>query len=237
MKDENKSAKKKIPMRELEKLTNFTRATINFYIREGILPFPQKSARNMAYYDDEFIRKLERVRLLKRSGFSLLEIKQLMNDEKEPAPEIVLNVLNRINTLLPYESNESTVTLEQITGIGLDKDLVKDFVNLKIISPSADDPNLFPSYCLTICRFVKYFLDAGIPLAVAHEVVQKLVEITRIEKTAFDLYIRQPMMIENAPVEEQTRAVQNCLENINSLLPLIHLQLLKQTAESLLKGN
>jgi DNA-binding transcriptional MerR regulator len=64
IKENAKGESKRIPMRELEKLTNFTRATINFYIREGLLPFPQKSARNMAYYDDEFVQKLEKIRLL-----------------------------------------------------------------------------------------------------------------------------------------------------------------------------
>jgi len=237
MKDENKSDIKRIPMRELEKLTDFTRATINFYIREGILPFPQKSARNMAYYDDEFVRKLDKIRLLKKSGFSLLQIKQIINSEKEPDPDFILNVLNQINTLLPYESAESAVSVEQILATGFDRPMIKSLIDLNIISPVKGDPNSFPSYRLVICRFVKYFLDAGIPLAMAHDVVQKLIELTNVEKTAFDLYIRQPLIIKNAPVEEQARAVQNCVENINALLPLLHLQLLKQTAESMLKGS
>lgn len=237
MDNDTKIESKRIPMRELEKLTNFTRATINFYIREGILPFPQKSARNMAYYDDEFVRKLEKVRLLKKSGFSLLQIKQFMNAEKDPAPDLVLGVLNQINALLPYDRVENTVTLEQILAVGFDRAMVKNLIDLKIISPIKDDPNTFPSYCLVISRFVRYFLDAGVPVAMAHDVIQKLIELTNLEKNAFDLYIRQPMVAKNMSVEEQTRAVQNCVENINALLPLLHLQLLKQSAESMLKGS
>jgi DNA-binding transcriptional MerR regulator len=237
MRDESKTDIKRIPMRELEKLTNFTRATINFYIREGILPFPQKSARNMAYYDDEFVRKLDKIRILKKSGFSLLQIKQVINAEKDPAPDLVLGVLNQINALLPYERAESTVSLDQIMGIGYDQPMVKKLIDLKIISPTRDDPNSFPSYCLAICRFTKYFLDAGIPLAMAQEVIKKLIELTNVEKNAFDLYIRQPLVVKNATPDEQTRAIQNCVENINALLPLLHLQLLKQTAESMLKSS
>jgi DNA-binding transcriptional MerR regulator len=234
MRDDTRDESKRIPMRELEKLTNFTRATINFYIREGILPFPQKSARNMAYYDDEFIQKLDKIRLLKKSGFSLIQIKQIMNTEKEPDPDMVLGVLNQINALLPYERAESTVSLDQILGIGYDREMVKHLIELKIISPTREDPNTFPSYCLAICRFTKYFLDAGIPLVMAKEVIKKLIELTNVEKNAFDLYIRQPLVVKNATPEEQTRAIQNCVENINALLPLLHLQLLKQTAESIL---
>jgi DNA-binding transcriptional MerR regulator len=237
MRDESKTDIKRIPMRELEKLTNFTRATINFYIREGILPFPQKSARNMAYYDDEFVRKLDKIRILKKSGFSLLQIKQVINAEKDPAPDLVLGVLNQINALLPYERAESTVSLDQIMGIGYDQPMVKKLIDLKIISPTREDPNSFPSYCLAICRFTKYFLDAGIPLAMAQEVIKKLIELTNVEKNAFDLYIRQPLVVKNATPDEQTRAIQNCVENINALLPLLHLQLLKQTAESMLKSS
>lgn len=237
MNDDKKGDNKRIPMRELEKLTNFTRATINFYIREGLLPFPQKSARNMAYYDDEFVQKLDKIRLLKKSGFSLLQIKQIMNTEKEPDPDLVLGVLNQINALLPYERAESTVSLDQILGIGYDRSMVKHLIDLKIISPTREDPNTFPSYCLAICRFTKYFLDAGIPLAMAQEVIKKLIELTNVERNAFDLYIRQPLVMKNATPDEQTRAIQNCVENINALLPLLHLQLLKQTAELMLKGG
>ncbi|HEX7556167.1 MAG TPA: MerR family transcriptional regulator [Leptolinea sp.] len=236
MKDENKVFKKRIPMRELEKLTDFTRATINFYIREGILPFPQKSARNMAYYDEDFIQKLGRVRRLKESGFSLLQIKQFMNGEKDLDEGIVLDVLNRINHLLPYETDEETITLEQIEGMGFDATLIKGLVDLGIVLPIDEKGKIFPSYSLTICRFMKYFLDAGIPLNIAHEVVQKLIDLTRIEKDAFNLYIRQPLVKKNASAEEQVQAVQTCVENINLLLPLIHLQLLKQTAENLLRN-
>jgi DNA-binding transcriptional MerR regulator len=237
MKDEIKPTPKTIPMRELEKLTDLTRATINFYIREGILPFPQKSAKNMAYYDEEFITKLQRIKRLRKSGFSLLQIKQFMNADKELDVDFVMGVLNRINKLLPYETNDNTVTLEQITAIGFDEAMIKGLVDLDLISPINLEENLFPSYSLTICRFMKYFLDAGIPLIVAHQVVQKLVELTRIEKDAFNMYIRQPLVHNNASPEEQSQAIQSCIENINYLLPLIHLQLLKQTAEHLLKNT
>jgi hypothetical protein len=160
-----------------------------------------------------------------------------MNTEKEPDPDLVLGVLNQINALLPYERAERTVSLDQILSIGYDLPMVKHLIELKIISPTREDPNVFPSYCLEICRFMKYFLDAGIPLGMAQEVILKLIELTNVEKNAFDLYIRQPLVMKNATQDEQTRAIKKCVENINALLPLLHLQLLKQSAESILKAK
>jgi hypothetical protein len=105
---------------------------------------------------------------------------------------------------------------------------------MNLITPVNHEGTLFPTYCLTICEFVKYFLGIGIPMTVARNVVQKLVEITRIEREAFINYIRQPLIENDASTEEQNQAIQDCIEKINTLLPLIHLQILKSPAENLL---
>ena len=216
-----------IPMRELEKLTNMTRATINFYIKEGILPLPQKSAKNMAYYDEEFIEKLKFIEKMKDADFTLNQIKKLVNYDTNTVNGFGLQILESVNKLLPYGIDQNPVSISQIKGIGFSDEHINDLINLRIIISTDEGNTMFPAYSMTVCKFLKYFIDIGVPLTVAKDMLVKLKELADIEKNAFINYIRSPMLDSHLSQEEQKQEVQKCIENINGLLPILHLQLIK----------
>lgn len=226
MKDEYE-LKKKIPMRELEKLTNMTRATINFYIKEGILPVPQKSAKNMAYYDEDFIEKLKVIEKMRNADFTLNQIKRLVNYDTNTINGFGLQILESVNKLLPYGIDQNLVSISQIKEIGFSDKNINELIDLRIIISPDKSNTMFPAYSMTVCRFVKYFIDLGVPLTVAKDIVAKLKELADIEKNAFINYIRTPMLDSNLSQDEQKQEVQKCIENINGLLPILHLQLIK----------
>ncbi len=226
MKDESER-KKKIPMRELEKLTNMTRATINFYIKEGLLPVPQKSAKNMAYYDEEFIEKLKIIEKMRNADFTLNQIKRLVNYDTNTINGFGLQILESVNKLLPYGVDQNLVSISQIKEIGFSDENINELIDLRIIISTDKSNTMFPAYSMTVCRFVKYFIDLGVPLTVAKDIVTKLKELADIEKNAFINYIRSPMLDSNLSQEEQKQEVEKCVENINGLLPILHLQLIK----------
>lgn len=226
MKDESER-KKKIPMRELEKLTNMTRATINFYIKEGLLPVPQKSAKNMAYYDEEFIEKLKVIEKMRNADFTLNQIKRLVNYDTNTINGFGLQILESVNKLLPFGVDQNLVSISQIKEIGFSDENINELIDLRIIISTDKSNTMFPAYSMTVCRFVKYFIDLGVPLTVAKDIVTKLKELADIEKNAFINYIRSPMLDSNLSQEEQKQEVEKCVENINGLLPILHLQLIK----------
>lgn len=236
--EKNETAqKKKIPMRELEKLTNMTRATINFYIKEGLLPLPEKSAKNMAYYDEDFIEKLKFIEKMRNSDFTLNQIKKLINFDSSTVNDFGMQILESVNSLLPYGINEKLVNIGQIRDIGLSDEAINKLIELQIIVSIDKGNMLYPAYSVTVCRFVKYFLDIGIPITVVKEILSKLKELVDIEKNAFVNYIRSPMIENNMSSEDQKNEVQKCIENINGLLPILHLQLMKLPTENLRKAD
>jgi DNA-binding transcriptional MerR regulator len=237
LKENNAGTQKKIPMRELEKLTNMTRATINFYIKEGLLPLPQKSAKNMAYYDEEFIEKLKFIEKMRNADFTLNQIKRLVNFDTNTVNDFGLQILESVNRLLPYGIDEKPVTMDQIKEIGFSDETIKNFIEMRIINSIDKNNKLFPSYSITVCRFIKYFMDFGIPLTVANEILLKLKELADIEKNAFINYIRSPMLEHNLSQDEQRREVQKCIESINGLLPILHLQFIKMPNEIFRKSG
>ena len=60
----------------LERVTRVPRSTIHFYVREGVLPQPAKTAASRALYSEDHVQMLGRIAELKEKGRSLAEIKQ-----------------------------------------------------------------------------------------------------------------------------------------------------------------
>lgn len=56
-------------MRELERRSGVNRETIRFYIREGLLPEPERASRNSATYGDIHIARLRAIRRLQDERF------------------------------------------------------------------------------------------------------------------------------------------------------------------------
>ena len=68
-------------MRELEKRTGVGRETIRFYIREGLLPEPERASRNSASYTDDHVVRVRAIKRLQEERFLPLSvIKTLLDD-------------------------------------------------------------------------------------------------------------------------------------------------------------
>ncbi len=72
---------------QLEKETGVSRTTIHFYIREGLLPKPQKPAASRSLYGEQHVTLLHKIGDLKRRGHSLGEIKLALELDLAAAEE------------------------------------------------------------------------------------------------------------------------------------------------------
>jgi len=61
-------------MAELERRSGIGRETIRFYIREGLLPEPERRARNVAAYDEVHTARLKAIKRLQEERFLPLEV-------------------------------------------------------------------------------------------------------------------------------------------------------------------
>ena len=80
--------KKLLRVGELSRRTGVSTSAINYYIREGLLPQPLKSAPNMAYYDPGYIDIVKSIKVLQREkGMSLSQIRNMIGSEELSWPE------------------------------------------------------------------------------------------------------------------------------------------------------
>lgn len=76
----NTGTQKLLRVGELSKRTGVSTSAINYYVREGLLPPPLKTAPNMAYYDPSYVDMVNSIRVLQREkGLSLEAIKELLD--------------------------------------------------------------------------------------------------------------------------------------------------------------
>jgi len=61
-------------MGELAEASGVSAATIKHYLREGLLPEPVKTSRNMAYYPPEFVERIRLIKQLQEERFMPLKL-------------------------------------------------------------------------------------------------------------------------------------------------------------------
>jgi len=84
-------------MKDLERATGVGREAIRFYIREGLLPEPERPGRNVAFYDAAFVERILLIKRLQSERFLPLSvIKGIVGDER-PLSETESRALNALD--------------------------------------------------------------------------------------------------------------------------------------------
>ena len=79
-----------LKMRELAEASGVSAGTIKHYLREGLLPEPVRTSRNMAYYPPEFVERIKLIKQLQEERFMPLRvIKAMLDDDPERARALV----------------------------------------------------------------------------------------------------------------------------------------------------
>jgi DNA-binding transcriptional MerR regulator len=77
-------------MGELAEASGVPAATIKHYLREGLLPEPVKTSRNMAYYPPEFVERIRLIKQLQEERFMPLRvIREVLDEDPERARALV----------------------------------------------------------------------------------------------------------------------------------------------------
>lgn len=77
--------------------TRVPRSTIHFYLREGLLPQPQKKASNRSFYTEHHVALIHRIKDAQESGRSLADIRTEIRDELSQIEERDVGLIEREN--------------------------------------------------------------------------------------------------------------------------------------------
>jgi len=83
-------------MGQLAEASGVPAATIKHYLREGLLPEPVKTSRNMAYYPPEFVDRIRLIKQLQEERFMPLRVIRSMLDEDPDRARTLVELEDRI---------------------------------------------------------------------------------------------------------------------------------------------
>lgn len=103
-----------IKMSELVKLSGTSKSTILYYIKEGLLPQPQKPKPNLHLYDENIIEKIAFIQYLQKNfNSSIAELKAIFSHENFDLDNPYESLLNVLHILMGVDFTQ-TYTKEEL---------------------------------------------------------------------------------------------------------------------------
>jgi DNA-binding transcriptional MerR regulator len=109
---------KRLKMKDLERATGVGRESIRFYIREGLLPQPERPGRNVAYYDESFVERIRFIKELQSKRYLPLNvIKAIVAADAAPSPGEVEALLALDGKLFPSVAGAPATPRERLSAL------------------------------------------------------------------------------------------------------------------------
>jgi DNA-binding transcriptional MerR regulator len=124
-------------MGELSEASGVPAPTIKHYLREGLLPEPVKTSRNMAYYPPEFVDRIRLIKQLQEERFMPLRaIKTVLDEDPERARALV-ELEDRILDRALAGERTRTSPAEVRERYGVPKEVLDRLEEIEVLSPNS----------------------------------------------------------------------------------------------------
>ena len=189
--------------------------TVRFYQSRGLLPPPRREGR-VAWYDDDHVERLARIRRLQARGLTLATIARLLAGELDAADEAL------VTAVAVDADDDASFTIEELaerSGIplGLLQAVVKEGL---LIPRRTGGDDRFTSADVEAGAAGLRLLEAGLPLpevldlARQHHAAMRAVAERAVE--LFDTHVRHPLRDSGLPDDE---AAARLVDAFTTLLP------------------
>jgi DNA-binding transcriptional MerR regulator len=126
-----------LKMSELSEQSGVSAGTIKHYLREGLLPEPVRTSRNMAYYPPEFVERIRLIKRLQVDRFMPLRlIKGVMDDDPERARALVELEDRILERALEHGESERISAAEVRRRFDVPQNVLDRLAELKVITPT-----------------------------------------------------------------------------------------------------
>jgi len=147
----------------LAKMSGVPAATIKHYVREGLLPEPLRTSRNMAYYDPALVDRIQRIKELQRTRFLPLKVIKDVLDETElvadDADEAVAATIARVL----QQTSGGEQTKDELLTIGVIPEQLDMLRALGVVKPLDDrDAETYDGDDVEILRVLGAARKAGL---------------------------------------------------------------------------
>lgn len=167
--------------------------TIKHYLREGLLPEPVRTSRNMAYYDVALIPRVQIIKALQKRFFLPLKvIRDVLDEVGDDVTIEDITVRMAIQRALTAGRPAEKRTREELLTSGMPEETLEWFIGLGIVTPDKGDDGgqVFSGDDLSLLRTLKEARKAGLspemlPPSILQDYVAALQGLVKAELSIF----------------------------------------------------
>ncbi len=135
---------RRMKMKDLERAAGVGRETIRFYIREGLLPEPDRPSRNVAWYDESFVDRLALIKELQQKRFLPLHvIRNIVGADAPPSRDEIRTLLELDGKLFPAVEGAPEPARERVSDVarrvGIPAREIREFAAVEMIDVVTQD--------------------------------------------------------------------------------------------------
>lgn len=216
-------------MGELAEASGVPAATIKHYLREGLLPKPVKTSRNMAWYSPDYVDRIKLIKRLQEERYLPLKvIKRILKSEPDQVAarlELEDTLLERSRRLIGGRG----ITRRQAVGkLGLPEDVLDGFERIGALEPVDSGKGVrYGAVDADFLRAIARFRESGYGEALGFTVYDALIYMRHLEALARD---EVDVITERLPGRMHPDAAADLIERghapMRDLLSAMHVKLL-----------
>jgi DNA-binding transcriptional MerR regulator len=216
--------KELLRMGELAEASGVPAPTIKHYLREGLLPEPVKTSRNMAYYPPEFVDRIRLIKRLQEERFMPLKAIKAVLDEDPSRAEAMLELEDRILDRALSAERSRTSAAEARKRYGVPKEVLDRLEELEVLSPNTRG---YSPSDVKIIEAISRFRAGGYDEQIGFTVYDTL-----RYKTALEELVRQEVdvvmnrLAGEVPPERVVEMLESGAQPLQDLIAALHTKLL-----------
>jgi DNA-binding transcriptional MerR regulator len=211
-------------MGELAEASGVPAPTIKHYLREGLLPEPVKTSRNMAYYPPEFVDRIKLIKRLQEERFMPLKaIKSVLDEDPERAGAL-LELEDRILDRALAGERARTSATEVRERYGVPKEVLDRLAQLEILSPNSRG---YSPSDVTIIEAISRFRAGGYDEEIGFTVYDTLrykVALEELVRQEVDVVMNR--LAGEVPPERVVEMLESGAQPLQDLIAALHTKLM-----------
>jgi DNA-binding transcriptional MerR regulator len=125
-------------MGELAEASGVSAATIKHYLREGLLPEPVKTSRNMAYYPADFVERIRLIKQLQEERYMPLRVIKDLLDEDPDRARALIELGDRLLERVRAGEEERVTAAEVRNRYDVPQEVLDRLAEIEVLTPSDD---------------------------------------------------------------------------------------------------
>lgn len=212
---------------ELAEQSGVPVATVRHYLREGLLPEPVKTSRNMAYYPPEFVERIRVIKQLQEERYMPLRVIRDLLDRQEAEPERLRAMIELEDRILQraLAGEQQRISPDEVRGrYDVPQEVLDRLAELGVLTP---DENGYSPSDVRVIEAIGRFRAGGYDERVGFTVYDTLRYLRALEPlVAEEVDVLTSRLSGDVDPDRALEIIEAGIGPLNDLMAALHTKLL-----------